>query len=143
MPLPFFELTEDVRGGCRARAFYEERIKMARLQFNYKKELKKLKNIADFMPEDRKKICEGLLTDAAFMAERLEELREHIKENGWSEEYQNGENQRGRKITVEADCYLKTQKLYAATIKQLVDQLPPPTETAAGTDIMKFLSGNE
>lgn len=116
---------------------------MAKLQFNYKKEHKKLKIIADLMPEDRKKITEGLIADAAFMAERLEELREHIKVNGWAEEYQNGENQRGRKATVEADAYLKMQKLYASTIKQLTDLLPPSSETAPGTEIMNFLKSND
>lgn len=96
------------------------------------------------MPENRKKITEGLITDAAFMAEQLEELREHIKEHGWAEEYQNGENQRGRKTTVEADNYLKMQKLYASTIKQLTDQLPASSETTApGTSIMNFITGND
>lgn len=117
---------------------------MARLQFTFKKEMKKLKYIADLMPEDRKKITEGLITDAAFMAEQLEELRKKIKENGWAEEYQNGENQRGRKTTVEGDNYIKLQKLYASTIKQLTDQLPAPTETAApGASIMSFITGND
>ena len=70
--------------------------------------------------------------------------KEKIKENGWAEDYQNGENQRGRKTTVEGDNYIKLQKLYASTIKQLTDQLPAPTETAApGASIMSFITGND
>jgi hypothetical protein len=116
---------------------------MAKVVFNSQKELKKLKLIAEALPEDKKKITEGLIADAAFMAEQLEILRAHITENGWSEEYKNGENQYGRKSSVEADSYIKIQKSYASVIKQLTDLLPDQAETAAGTEIMAFLNSND
>lgn len=116
---------------------------MAKVMFDSKKELKKLGVIAAALPEDKRKITEGLVADAAFMAEQLEKLRAHITENGWSEEYKNGENQFGRKSSVEADAYIKIQKSYASTIKQLTDLLPDQTETAAGTEIMAFLNSND
>jgi len=116
---------------------------MARLMFNSKKELKKLGIIVANLPEDKKKITEGLVADAAFMAEQLEKLRAHIAENGWSEQYKNGENQFGKKSSVEADAYIKIQKSYASTIKQLTDLLPNSTETAAGSEIMAFLNSND
>ena len=116
---------------------------MAKVVFNSQKELKKLKLIAEALPEDKKKITEGLIADAAFMAEQLEILRGHITENGWSEEYKNGENQYGKKSSVEADAYIKIQKSYASVIKQLTDLLPDQTETAAGTEIMAFLNSND
>ena len=111
---------------------------MARAVFSAAKELKKLKRIAAALPEDKQKITEGLVADASFMAEQLEKLREHISENGWSEEYQNGANQFGKKSSVEADSYVKLQKSYASVIKQLTDLLPD-TETTAGADITAFL----
>ena len=77
------------------------------------------------------------------MAEQLEILRAHITENGWSEEYKNGENQFGKKSSVEADAYIKIQKSYASTIKQLTDLLPEQTETTAGAEIMAFLNKND
>lgn len=117
---------------------------MARLLFNSKKELKKLALIVAALPEDKKKITEGLVADAAFMAEQLEKLRAHITENGWSEAYKNGENQFGKKSSVEADAYIKIQKSYASTIKQLTDLLPSnTTETAAGSEIMAFINSND
>lgn len=112
---------------------------MARPVFSAAKELKKLKLIADLLPDDKQKITEGLIADAAFMAEQLEKLRKHITENGWSEEYKNGENQFGKKSSVEADAYIKIQKSYASTIKQLTDLLPETTETTAGAEITAFL----
>ena len=116
---------------------------MTKVRFDSKKELKKLAAIAEALPEDKRKITEGLVADAAFMAEQLEKLRDHITEHGWSEEYKNGENQFGKKSSVEADAYVKLQKSYTSVIKQLTDLLPSQTETAAGTDIMAFLNSND
>lgn len=92
--------------------------------FNAIKEKKKLEGIISNIPEDKKKLVEGLIADASFMAEQLETLRKHISENGWSEKYQNGANQFGKKTSVEAEMYVKVQKAYASIIKQLSDFLP-------------------
>jgi flagellar biosynthesis/type III secretory pathway protein FliH len=116
---------------------------MARAVFSAANELKKLKLIAEALPEDKQKVTEGLIADAAFMAEQLEKLRAHITENGWSEGYQNGANQFGKKSSVEADAYVKVQKSYASVIKQLTDLLPEQSETTAGAEIMSFLNKNE
>ena len=116
---------------------------MPKVMFNAKKELKKLALVVAALPDDKRKITEGLVSDAAFMAEQLEKLREHITEHGWSEEYKNGENQFGKKSSVEADAYIKLQKSYASVIRQLTDLLPAQSETAAGTEIMAFLNSND
>lgn len=116
---------------------------MAKVMFNSAKEQKKLALIVAAMPDDKRKITEGLVADAAFMAEQLEKLRAHITEHGWSEEYKNGENQFGKKSSVEADAYIKIQKSYASTIKQLTDLLPASNETTAGAEIMAFLNSND
>ena len=118
-------------------------VKMARAVFSAAKELKKLKLIAEALPEDKQKVTEGLIADAAFMTEQLEKLRLHITEHGWSEEYQNGANQFGKKSSVEADAYVKVQKSYASVIKQLTDLLPEQSETTAGAEIMTFLNKND
>ena len=116
---------------------------MAKVMFDSKKELKKLAVIVAALTEDKRKITEGLVADAAFMAEQLEKLRDIIARNGWSEEYKNGENQYGKKSSVEADAYIKLQKSYASVIKQLTDLLPDQTETAAGADIMAFINSRD
>ena len=113
---------------------------MERMKFSAKKEKKKLKIIVSQLPEDLAKITEGLVEDASFMAEQLEKLREHINQNGWSETYQNGANQSGKKTSVEADSYIKLQKSYAAIIKQLTDLIPRNSEvSSAASEIMDFL----
>ena len=111
--------------------------------FKKSKELKKLKAIVQLLPEDKRKLTEGLVADAAFMAEQLDKLRADIDENGWSETYTNGANQSGRKDRVEAGMYIKTQKLYAAVIKQLTDLLPQQEMSAPGADILEFIKKGE
>lgn len=92
--------------------------------FSATKEKKKLDNIIKSIPDDKKKLVEGLIADASFMAEQLEVLRDYITKNGWSEAYQNGANQFGKKTSVEADMYVKVQKAYSAVIRQLTDFIP-------------------
>lgn len=97
--------------------------------FDATKEKKKLESIIKNIPDDKKKLVEGLIADASFMAEQLEVLRDYIAKNGWSEEYQNGANQRGKKTSVEADMYVKVQKAYSSVIRQLTDFLPDGANT--------------
>lgn len=97
-------------------------------KFTAEKELKKINTIIKNIPDDKKKLVEGLIADASFMAEQLEVLRIHIAKNGWSEEYQNGANQKGKKTSVEAEMYIKMQKSYASVIRQLTDFLPSNKE---------------
>lgn len=107
-------------------------------KFEANKEKRKLNAIIKEIPKDRKKLVEGLIADASFMAEQLEKLRDKITENGWSEEYKNGANQYGKKTSVEADMYVKVQKSYAATIKQLADFLPQEKNTK-NDELLEFL----
>lgn len=113
------------------------------MNFNAEKEIKKLNNIIKDIPADKKKLVEGLIADASFMAEQLAILREHIGKHGWSEEYQNGANQYGKKTSVEADTYLKMQKSYASVIRQLTDFLPDTKHDeyhAAGEALAAFVA---
>lgn len=108
--------------------------------FDAKKEKKKLDKIIKDIPADKKQLVEGLVADASFMAEQLEILRDYIAVNGWSEEYQNGANQRGKKTCVEADMYVKVQKSYSAVIKQLTDFLPKDTSENNNDELLEFLN---
>ena len=109
-------------------------------RFNAKKEQKKLKEIISQLPDELVKITEGLVEDAAFMAEQLEKLRADIEKNGWTSEYRNSETQYGTKPSAAGEQYIKLQKLYAANIKQLTDLIPKNSEVSgAAKDIMEFL----
>lgn len=116
------------------------------MSFDSKKELAKLNKIIKDIPKDKRDLVEGLIADASFMAEQLEKLREYIAKNGWSEEYQNGANQKGKKTCVEAEMYVKVQKSYASVIRQLTDFLPDSKSDAigkAGDNLAKFVVGGK
>ena len=64
------------------------------------------------------------MDEAAFMAASLYELRKIINEKGYTEEYQNGANQKGIKKCSEVEIHNTMIKNYSAIIKQLTDLLP-------------------
>ena len=55
----------------------------------------------------------------------LEDLQEAINENGVTEEYQNGANQRGIKQSATLQSYNALIKNYASVIRTLSQLLPP------------------
>lgn len=89
-----------------------------------KQENTRLRGIYKELDENKKKIILPLIQKAAFMHVELEDLQAHIAENGITEEYQNGENQHGRKRSPEADVYIALTKNYTAIIKQLTELAP-------------------
>ena len=104
------------------------------------KELQKLKKIFKDIEPGKQKIVEKLISNAAFMAESLDELQEIINEKGFTEEYQNGANQFGVKKCSEVEIYNTMIKNYSSVIKQLVDLLPNGA-ASAGDELLDFISG--
>lgn len=109
---------------------------MAKKQQNSKEkrineELEKLKTIFSKIDVNTKKSVDSLVSEAAFMAASLYELREIINEKGYTEYYQNGANQSGIKKCAEVEIYIQLSKNYMSVVKQLTDLLPkiePPPE---------------
>lgn len=89
-----------------------------------KKEKEKLNSIYSKLESKTKKSVSSLVDEAAFMAASLYELRGIINKKGYTEEYKNGEHQRGIKKCSEVEIYIQLSKNYMAIIKQLTDLLP-------------------
>lgn len=87
-------------------------------------EKRKLGGIYKKLDEKTKKATENLVEEAAFMGASLHELRQKIAEKGYTEEYQNGANQKGVKKSAEVEIYNTMIKNYMAVIKQLTDLVP-------------------
>lgn len=104
------------------------------------KELNKLKRIFKDIEPDKAKIVEKLISNAAFMAESLDDLQEIIREKGFTEEYHNGANQSGVKKCSEVEIYNTMIKNYSSVIKQLVDLLPEEAK-GGGDELLDFISG--
>jgi len=98
----------------------------------------KLEEIIPLLSEDTLKVASGMIADAVFMESQLEELRERIKTEGVSENYQYGSKQ-----TAAMTTYLQVQKQYGVIIRYLTDQLPSTkNQTAANANLLDWVENN-
>ena len=104
-----------------------------------KAEMRKLKKIFKNIPEDKSRVVEKLIDNAAFMSATLEDLQDAMNENGCVSTYQNGENQWGIKKSPEADLYNTMIKNYSSVIRQLTDLLPPGEAKSTEDEFVKFI----
>ena len=92
-------------------------------------EEKRLKALFDKIPEDKKKVSEGLFTQAARLRILLNDMWIDISENGDYEMFSQSENQvpyeRERPV---AKLYNAREMSYQRVIKQLIDMLPDDVE---------------
>ena len=103
-----------------------------------KKELNRLKKLFKDLPENKKKMCEKLIDNAAFMSVSLDELKKDIIMYGVKETYVNGKDQFGFKESVESKTYNATIKNYMAIIKQLNEMLPEEKQINEDDEFDKF-----
>ena len=87
----------------------------------------------------RSEVCNPLIEEAAYMKAALFELRNEIDSNGYTEAYQNGEHQKGLKMSASLDAYLKTMKSYRDTIKYLLSLVPASSMTSKKDALQEFL----
>ena len=89
-------------------------------------EKKKLDEIYQNLPENKKKLAEGLIEEAARLRVRLKYLWDDLQENGETELFSQSPNtplyQRERP---QARLFTSTDKNYQSIIKTLNDMLPP------------------
>lgn len=79
---------------------------------------------------------QSLISRASFMKVSLEDLEQDLKENGWTEMFQQGEKQAPyERQRPSANTYNSLNVNYQKIIKQLTDLLPKskPTENQADT----------
>lgn len=89
------------------------------------KEIARLTRIFRDLDKNKMQAVEKLIRNAAFMAVSLEELQGIINAEGYTEEYQNGATQSGRKQSEAVKIHVAMTKNYTAIIKQLAELAPP------------------
>ena len=104
-----------------------------------KKEKNRIKKIFANMDKDKLRVLEGLIERAAFMRVSLEDMEADLKENGFTEEFQQSKGvppyERQRPI---ANQYNTMNSGYQKIIKQLSDLIP---ESDKATDeFMEFVA---
>jgi hypothetical protein len=103
-----------------------------------KKKNHSLEEIIPLLSEDTLKVASGMIADAVFMEKQLAELREQIKKEGVSENYQYGSKQ-----TAAMTTYLQVQKQYGVIIKYLTDQLPSTkNQMPANMNLLDWVDAN-
>ncbi len=121
------------------KEYEKQKIQIIEKDLRIKKETKRLKSAFKLIPANEKKCVEGLFDKAAFMAISLEDLQSIINNNGYVDEYQNGQNQFGTKKSAEVDIYNTMVKNYTTVIKNLVDLLPNHEKDIENDEVLKFI----
>jgi hypothetical protein len=103
-----------------------------------RKETQKLKKLFKDLPNNKKKMSEKLIENAAFMSIALDELKEDIKLYGVKETYVNGKDQFGFKESIESKTYNTMVKNYMNIIKQLNDMLPEEKKINEDDEFKRF-----
>ena len=99
-------------------------------------ELQKLEELFSPLPENERAFLQPLLENAAFMRATLDELQAEIRRGGAVEEYQNGANQHGVKISATIQAYNQMMKTYHALMDKLLAKLP--TEDGEKDSLKQF-----
>lgn len=74
-------------------------------------------------PKEKLALARKLISRAAFLAVIIDDLEKDISENGYEQEYQNGEFQWGKKKSAAAELHVTYSKNLFSVMKQLNDML--------------------
>ena len=105
-------------------------------QTRINREKKRLAEIFKDLEPNKLSTCAALIDRAAFITVSLEDLELQLNETGWTEYYQNGENQSGMKKAAAADVHISLTKNLNAIIKQLLDLVPPAQKAGRLAEMM-------
>jgi hypothetical protein len=83
-------------------------------------------------PKEKLALARKLISRAAFLSVTIDDIERDISENGYEQEYQNGENQRGMKKSAAAELHVTYSKNLLSFTKQLNEMLD--TSAANGGD---------
>ena len=117
---------------------------MRRLTNDEKAKAKK-KRIAEYnkifkdLSTEKKKLIKKAIEQAVHMEFQLDELQTALETVGFVEEYQNGNNQYGKKESTESKAYNQLMKNYTAVVKILLAELPRSTPVDEDDEFKEFL----
>ena len=77
------------------------------------------------LDENQQQTAAGLISSAAFLRVTLEDLEAEINAAGCTEEYINGRDQSGVKVSAACQAYASFNTKYQSTIQKLLKIVPP------------------
>ena len=98
------------------------------------RELARLVELFSPLPVNERIFIQPLLENAAFMRVTLDELQIKIRLEGATDEYQNGANQCGVKISAAIQAYNQLMKTYHTLMDKLLAKLPHESNDADELD---------
>lgn len=109
---------------------------------NIKQEINRIKKLYKDFPKEKSKVLEGLINESAFIKISLEELRDNLLKNGFTEVFEQGE-QRFNRERPEVKIYTTFIQRYSNVMKQLIDLLPVEVKKEEADELLKFLNRNK
>ena len=88
-------------------------------------ERERLKALFADLDANQLQTAAGLISSAAFLRVTLEDLEEEINAAGCTEEYINGSNQSGVKVSAACQAYAQLNTKYQSTMQKLLKIVPP------------------
>ena len=108
------------------------------------KEIERLIPFFEDVAPDKKALAYDLINQAGFMKSVLYELQQDISNGGTVDEYSNGANQSGLKISASMQAYNSMIKNYIAVNKQLAALLPKENKSNENpVDLLSELMGDD
>jgi len=108
-------------------------------ELQIKREISKLRKLYKNLPQDKKKVIEGLIQEAAFMKVTLEEARHVIDQEGILETFEQGAQKFLREHPA-TKVYNTMIQRYATVCKQLFDMIPDTEASKQAEDeLMAFV----
>ena len=109
---------------------------------NIKQEINIIKKLYKDLPKEKSKVLEGLINESAFIKVSLEELRDNLLKNGFTEVFEQGE-QRFNRERPEVKIYTTFIQRYSNVMKQLIDLLPVEVKKEEADELLEFLNRNK
>ena len=104
-----------------------------------KKRISEYNKIFKDLSLEKKKLIKKDIEQAVHMEFQLDELQMALEKVGFVEEYQNGNNQYGKKESTESKAYNQLMKNYTAVVKILLAELPRTTLVDEDDEFKEFL----
>ena len=101
---------------------------------NIKQEINRIKKLYKDFPKEKSKVLEGKVS--------LEELRDNLLKNGFTEVFEQGE-QRFNRERPEVKIYTTFIQRYSNVMKQLIDLLPVEVKKEEADELLEFLNRNK
>lgn len=102
------------------------------------KKFNALKKVFEDVDKNKQRVSDDMIQNVAFIIITLQDLQKDINNDGYSSDYQNGENQSGTKQSDAMKTYISLTKNLATLMKILLELVPP--ERKKDTKLMAMMA---